>query len=137
MPRTQKSAPASVSGLTSCSTVSFSATHAADERHDDAVDLILGSPVRPHAHRHMLAAAQLDLTLYRTQVVQHLARVPFQVLVLHIVRQIAYRSTVVMGFDTEYLPQRSSETLDGEVTVEEQHRDVGRHHEVLQVVVGT
>src|SRR5262249_14958782 len=137
IPRTQKSASVPAPGvLTSCSNAPCSATDATNECHDDSVDLILGSPIGPYAHGQTFAAAQRDLTLYRGQVVQNLGGVPFQVLVVHIVRQIPYRPTVVVGFHTEYLPQRSGETLDTKVTVEEQHRYVSRRHKVLQVVVG-
>src|SRR5215470_12542447 len=84
----------------------------------------------------MLTSAHLDLPFDRGERVQHPSRVMLKVRILHTVRQVANRSPMIVRLDVKNLSERGGITLNTKVTVEKEHGDVGRRHEVFEVVVG-
>src|SRR5262249_1444957 len=113
-----------------------SGTHGRDKRHDHSIDLVLRISIGPDSNPHLSASAHLDPPFERRQRMQYPSRVVLKVRILHIVRQVANWSSMIMRLDVENLSERGGISLNTKVTVEKEHGDIGRRHEVFEVVVG-
>src|SRR4051812_18385948 len=104
------------------------------EGNDDAVDLVFGSSIRADANRARLAVARFHVAFDGYQGSEYPSRVAFQVRIIHVMRQVTDRATMVVRLDVENLSERGGISLDGQAPVQEQHRNVRGGHEILEIV---
>src|SRR4051812_48104775 len=104
------------------------------EGHDDAVDLVFGSSIGADANRAGFAVAGFHMALGGHQRAEHGRCVTFKFRIIHVMRQVTDRATMVVWLDVENLSERGGISLDGQFPVQEQHRNIGGGHEILEIV---
>ncbi len=106
-----------------------------DEGRDDTVDITAtGGPVRGQTHDVRPAGRASRLALDGRQGREHAPRVLLDVVVERVF-QIADRSIEIARLDLEDLAELRRESLDPQIRREEEGGDVGRGHQVLEIVV--
>lgn len=109
-----------------------------EEGDDDALDALFGRAVREQAHQVPAAAARVYLALDGVEAFEHLLGVldqPAAAVVVELRGEVGERAAGVGRDEVEDVARARRVELDAQGAVEEDRADVGRVHQVEEVVV--